>query len=193
MIYSLSGNFHDLRATFVLVRCYGVGYGVNIPLSTYNDIKDMVSGTLFIRQVFREDSVTLYGFSDEDQRRMFEMLTGVTGVGGTTALLILSSMTVGDLAQCIAAGQESVLVKIKGIGAKTAKQIILDLKDKVGKIIDGPVVGVDGRDTSEVVAGLVGLGFTKAVATKAAGEVMKAYEGPVDVGAVLKLCLKQLS
>ena len=133
MIAYLTGTYSYKSPAMVYIDVNGVGYEVNISLNTYSAIQDLEKGTLFTYLQIKEDGHTLYGFVNVAEKAMFLQLIGISGVGASTARMMLSSLKPDDIARAIQMGQTSVLESIKGIGKKTAERIILELKDKVGK------------------------------------------------------------
>ncbi|MDA0569435.1 MAG: Holliday junction branch migration protein RuvA, partial [Bacteroidetes bacterium] len=132
MIYHLNGRLIEKHPTHVVIECGGVGYLVSISITTYEALTDDESIFLNTYMVVREDAMTLYGFATQEERRMFLLLIGVSGVGANTARLILSAMNPAKTTEVIASGDSDTMKKVKGIGAKTAQRIIIDLQDKVG-------------------------------------------------------------
>ncbi|HIO59085.1 MAG TPA: Holliday junction branch migration protein RuvA, partial [Flavobacteriales bacterium] len=132
MIYHLNGRLIEKHPTHVVIECGGVGYLVSISLTTFEALSDDESIFLNIHMVVREDAQTLFGFATVEERRMFLLLIGVSGVGANTARLILSAMDPATTTSVIAAGDADSMKQVKGIGAKTAQRIIIDLQDKVG-------------------------------------------------------------
>ena len=133
MIAYLTGNFSYKSPAMVYIDINGVGYEVNISLNTYSAIQDLDNGTLFTYLQIKEDGHTLFGFVNMAEKTMFLQLIGISGVGASTARMMLSSLKPDDITRAIQMGQASVLESIKGIGKKTAERIILELKDKLGK------------------------------------------------------------
>ena len=133
MIAYLTGNFSYKSPAMVYIDINGVGYEVNISLNTYSAIQDLDNGTLFTYLQIKEDGHTLFGFVNMAEKTMFLQLIGISGVGASTARMMLSSLKPDDITRAIQMGQTSVLESIKGIGKKTAERIILELKDKLGK------------------------------------------------------------
>jgi len=133
MIAYLTGNFSYKSPAMVYIDINGVGYEVNISLNTYSAIQDLDNGTLFTYLQIKEDGHTLFGFVNMAEKTMFLQLIGISGVGASTARMMLSSLKPEDIIRAIQMGQTSVLESIKGIGKKTAERIILELKDKLGK------------------------------------------------------------
>lgn len=133
MIAYLSGNFSYKSPAVVYVDVNGVGYEVNITLTTYSHIEKQEKGTLYTYLQIKEDGHTLYGFSDLAEKAMFVKLISISGVGAATARIMLSSLKPDDITRAILQGETRVLEAIKGIGKKTAERIVLELKDKLGK------------------------------------------------------------
>ncbi|MEZ4894250.1 MAG: Holliday junction branch migration protein RuvA [Saprospiraceae bacterium] len=193
----LKGEITFRSPAFIVVEAGGVGYHVNIPLSTYTAIQGQEKSTIYTHLIVKEDSHTLFGFATQTERNMFVQLIGVTGVGATTAQLILSSMSVDEVRAAVLAEQAHVLQRVKGIGGKTAKQIILDLKNKLSKEApDGPVLIptlVDESVREEAISALLSLGFNRIAVQKALNAVMKENQHISRVEDLIKLALKALS
>jgi Holliday junction DNA helicase RuvA len=192
----LKGEITYRSPAFIVVDVQGVGYHVNIPLSTYSAIQGQERTTIYTHLIVREDAHTLFGFATQAERVIFVQLIGVTGVGATTAQLILSSMTVDEIRAAIIGEQAHVLQRVKGIGAKTAKQIILDLKSKMTKEgLENPVLlpTFDHAVREEALSALVSLGFNRIAVQKALNAVMKDNPAAVKVEEVIKLALKALA
>ncbi len=179
--------------TYVVIDVNGVGYMVNISLTTYSKIKDKEDIKIFIHFVVREDAQLLYGFADENERLLFVQLITVSGVGANTARLILSSLSTEEAFDAIVLSKTEVLQGVKGIGGKTAQRIIIDLKDKLIK----SGIDIEKLDQThntireEALSGLLILGFHKPSAEKAIDKVLKAGE-VVDVEGLIKEVLKML-
>lgn len=170
MIESVSGNIVALNPAAVTVETPGgVGYLVNITLPTYSALEGKESTRLLIHEAIREDAWVLYGFLDENERMLFRLLIGVSGVGAGSARMILSAIPSAELAAVIASADASRLKSVKGIGAKTAERIIVDLKDKIkadpSALLDKPNV-IRGNDYEEAVEALVILGFQRQASQK---------------------------
>jgi Holliday junction DNA helicase RuvA len=192
----LKGEITFRSPAYLVVDVHGVGYHVNIPLSTYTALQGQERATIYTHLIVREDAHTLFGFSTQAERGLFIQLIGVTGVGATTAQLILSAMTVDEVRSAIIGEQAHVLQRVKGIGAKTAKQIILDLKSKLTKESpDGPVIlpALDNAVREEALSALISLGFNRIAVQKALNSVMKDNPAATRVEEVIKLALKTLA
>lgn len=193
----LKGEITFRSPAFVVIEVNGVGYHVNIPLSTFTAIQGQERSTLYTHLIVKEDSHTLYGFATQVERSMFTQLIGVTGVGATTAQLILSSMTVDEVRAAVISEQAHVLQRVKGIGAKTAKQIILDLKNKLSK--EAPDAGVmllsmaDSAVREEAISALMSLGFNRIAVQKALNAVSKEHPNASKVEELVRLALRALA
>ncbi len=170
MIGSLRGKLTLKQAPLVIVECHGVGYEVETPMSTFLNLP-ATGEELFLHThlLVREDAQTLYGFSSEDERSLFRTLLKISGVGAKMGLAILSTMSVGDFQRCVEYEDAAMLVKIPGVGKKTAERLIIEMRDKVektGGAPDAARVMVEASPRSEAVDALMALGYK-------AGEVNK--------------------
>lgn len=166
----LRGTVEEKGADWLIVGVGGIGLSVAVPAATSDAARAGAAVALFTHLHVREDALTLYGFSSADELRLFEQLISVSGVGPRAALGMLSSLTHGQLAAAIVAGQADVLRRVPGIGQKTAERIVLDLRDKVTPPQDGatpPPPQAATRD-DELIAALVALGYTQAESAAAA-------------------------
>lgn len=189
----LRGEIAEIAPTYAVIDCGGVGYYVNISLNTYTAIQNLSEAKLFVYEAIREDAYTLFGFRDKQEREMFELLISVSGVGPNTARMILSSLTVDDLMSVIASGNSGMLKSVKGIGAKTAQRIIVDLKDKVTGVGGAAAVAEQGSGEAydEAVAALIMLGFTRAAVQKTVGKLLRE-QPTLKVEEIIKMALKLL-
>ncbi|MCI6855908.1 MAG: Holliday junction branch migration protein RuvA [Bacteroidales bacterium] len=189
----LRGEIAEIAPTYAVIDCGGVGYYVNISLNTYTAIQNLREAKLFVYEAIREDAYTLFGFCDKQEREMFELLISVSGVGPNTARMILSSLTVDDLMSVIASGNSGMLKSVKGIGAKTAQRIIVDLKDKVTGVGGAAAVAEQGSGEAydEAVAALIMLGFTRAAVQKTVGKLLRE-QPTLKVEEIIKMALKLL-
>ena len=193
MIEYISGQIVDLMPTSVILECNGIGYFLNISLTTYSALSSKNSSKLYVYEAIREDAYILYGFLDRRERELFLLLISVSGVGPNTARMILSSLTPPELEQVIAFGNVNMLKGVKGIGAKTAQRIIVDLKDKIKR--GGDTLNISTPSNSEVqeeaLAALVMLGFSQIQSQKAIQKLLK--ESPLmTVEEVIKAALKMM-
>lgn len=198
MIEYLKGTLAELTPAMAIVECHGVGYGVNISLNTFSAIQGKQDVRLWVSESIREDAYQLWGFSTRVEREMFLLLNGVSGIGAATSRMILSSMTVQELAGIISEGNDKMLKSVKGIGPKAAQRIIVELHDKIGTLgidavpsasVAAPAVNKQVLD--EAVAALSMLGFSPAPTHKVVHKILQDEpEAPVE--RVIKLALKML-
>lgn len=172
MIGYLSGKIISAKPTSILLDVNGVGYAVNITISTFEKISEKDSVSLFIHTNVKEDSITLFGFFTEPEKEMFELLISVNGVGPKTAQSLLSGISAGDLRAAIMSSDISRIVAAPGIGRKTAERLVLELKSKVDKIPhDGTTSRALGIQT-EAAAALTTLGYNSKAAEKAVSDIL---------------------
>lgn len=193
MIEFLKGRLVEKNPSYIVIECNGVGYYVNISLHTYSQIPDKESITIFTHVSIREDAHVLYGFATPDERVFFRQLISVSGVGATTAQLVLSSLTPADAAAAIVNEEVAILQGVKGIGGKTAQRIIIDLKDKVNKLEINPEISFGSHNTNkqEALSALLALGFDKNKSGKLLDKLLKT-EPDMPVEALVKSALKRL-
>jgi Holliday junction DNA helicase RuvA len=193
MIAFLKGKLVHKDPTFVLIEVNGVGYHVTISLQTYSEIKDQESITLFTHLSIREDAHVLFGFSKEAEKRMFQLLISVNGVGPSTAIVMLSYMTIEELKTAIAHDDVVALQKIKGIGGKTAQRVIIELKDKVKKDVEIIPTSTGVRHNTlrnEALSALITLGINKSAAEKSVDVVLKKSGNTITLEDLVKQALK---
>ncbi len=206
MIDYIKGELAELTPTFAVIEAGGVGYEINIALTTFTTLNGLQPTEksvtkLYVTEIIREDAHLLFGFMNKAERELFLLLTSVSGIGANTARMIMSSYNVGEIRQVIAVGNAAVLSSIKGIGPKTAQRIIVELKDKVLKIADVSAecgmrsaevaAPIDSAVKEEATAALSMLGFPAAAAGKAVDKILK-NEPTLTVEQVIKLALKML-
>lgn len=193
MIDHLAGKLDSITPTYAVIDCNGVGYMTHISLHTYTQVKDFTSVKMLTHLAIREDAHVLYGFADEHERDLFKLLISVSGVGPATARVMLSSLNPVEIERAIATGDLVTLKKIKGIGAKSAERILVDLKDKVGR---GGFAGIEVSHTSggnsEALMALVALGFGKPAVEKVLLKVRQENGSDLKVEEIIKLALKYL-
>lgn len=193
MIAQIKGRLIEKTPTYVVVDCNGVGYQLNISLNTFSKIGNEESCLLFTHFVVREDAHLLYGFKEKSERELFRQLISVSGVGSSTAIMILSSLSPDETKAAIISGNVNTLKGVKGIGLKTAERIIIDLRDKVGKNEGTELFSISSNNTikEEALSALVMLGFSKMPAEKALTKIMT--ESPnLTVEELIKRTLKSL-
>ena len=194
MIDYIKGNIQELTPTDLILECYGIGYHILISLQTYENLHGKTESTVYIHHYLREDEELYYGFSSKDERELFRLLISVSGIGASTARMMLSSLTSEEIRNAILAEDLNKIKSIKGIGTKSAQRLILELKDKVvkGAGSDSPVLfSGAGGNTEEAVTALVMLGFTKTNVNKAVSAVLKANPS-ASLEEIIKLSLKIL-
>ena len=210
MIEYIKGILTELNPTEAVIEAAGVGYGIAITLPTYSALvgkevesqKSKVESEvvkLFISEIIREDTHEVYGFVTKAERELFELLLTVSGVGASTARMIMSAFSAEELRMLIATGNAKGMAKVKGLGPKTAQRIIVDLKDKALKIDLGgdpteiPMLDVEAESgvKAEAISALTMLGFAAAPSGKAVDKILKAHPD-MKVEAVIREALKML-
>ena len=190
MIGKLTGTLGDKNPPQVLVDCNGVGYEVDVPMSTFYNLPGVGERvTLLTHFVVREDAQILYGFASPGERDTFRQLIKIAGVGPRTALSVLSGMSVADIAQAITAQDSGRLVKVPGIGKKTAERLLLELKGKLGADLGLPGAVVRTDEGADIVQALVALGYSD----KEAAAALKSLPKDVGVAEGIRLALKALA
>ncbi|WP_342129617.1 Holliday junction branch migration protein RuvA [Hydrogenophaga sp. OTU3427] len=191
MIGKLTGTLLEKNPPQLLIDCHGVGYEVDVPMSTFYNLPGVGEKVALLTHfVVREDAQILYGFGTAPEREAFRQLIKISGVGPRTALSVLSGMGVSDLAQAITAQEAGRLVKVPGIGKKTAERLLLELKGKLGADIGVPSGGVvRGESHGDILQALVALGYSD----KEAALALKALPEDVGVSDGIKLALKSLA
>jgi Holliday junction DNA helicase RuvA len=193
MITHLKGRLVEKTPTHVVIECNGVGYKVHISLHTFSLISDSENVKLYTYLLVREDSHTLYGFYEPSEREIFTLLISVSGVGASTARTMLSSLSPNQVQDAIAMNNVAVIQSVKGIGAKTAQRVILDLKDKILKVYAMDDVSAVSSNTNkeEALSALETLGFTRKQTEKVCQKII--VEDPnATVESIIKLALKNL-
>ena len=194
MINHIEGKLTEKTPTYVVIECGGIGYLLNISLHTYGKLSDSEKCKLFTHLAIREDAHTLYGFINQEEKNMFRQLISVSGVGASTARMILSSLSPAEVQQAILSGNVVQLKSIKGIGEKSAQRIIVDLKDKIGKVSMGTDVVTGGNNTmrEEALAALTMLGFARNVGEKGIEKALKSNGTISSVEELIKQTLKNI-
>lgn len=193
MIDYIKGEIAELTPTAVSIEAYGIGYFINISLNTYTSLSGQKNAKLFIYEAIREDAYQLYGFYDKQERELFILLISVSGIGASTARMMLSSMSTRELTTVIASGNADMLKTVKGIGLKTAQRVIVDLKDKIkiGETDQSEVFTTLNLSAEEAVAALVMLGFTQQPSQKVVTKIIKDKPDST-VEEIIKKALKML-
>ncbi len=180
MIEYIKGKITTVNPSFAIVEANNIGYFINISLNTFSSLKKDSEQLFFIHEVIREDTHALYGFIKDEERVIFRYLISVSGIGANTARLILSSLTPTELQEAIATSNISLIKQVKGIGLKTAQRLVVDLKDKIGKLSadDNFLTVSNNTIKEESLSALVTLGFPKKQVEKT---VDKILAGNVDI------------
>ena len=197
MIHYIKGEITFKSPTFIVVETGGIGYKVNISLYTYAKIEKLERVKILTTFLVKEDSQTLFGFADDTERQLFSQLLSVSGVGPSTTQVMLSSMEPDEIKSAIIGEDVNAFKKVKGVGPKTAKRIILDLKDKIlkegGDISNmTPASAADNTMRNEALMALVGLGFSKIPAQKALNKILKEQKDIDTVQDLIKAGLNAL-
>lgn len=193
MITYLKGDLIEKNLTDVVIECKGVGYLVNISLHTYHQIKTKKQLLLYTYLHIREDAHILYGFKEKSEREVFKLLISVSGVGTNTARNMLSSLSPTQIQEGIIQGNISLIKSIKGIGEKTAKRIILDIKDKILKVSPNAEVSevLDNTNKEQALSALEVLGFARKQSERAVNKALST-ESDLSVEKLIKYALKNL-
>lgn len=193
MITHIQGKLVEKNPTDVVIDCNGVGYMLNISLHTFSQIPDQELIKLYTHLQVKEDSHTLFGFSSLAEREIFRLLISVSGIGASIARTMLSSLTPKQVREGIALGDVALIQSIKGIGAKTAQRVIIELKDKVLKIYDIDEVSAVKSNTNkdEALSALEVLGFNKKQAERVVDKIV-ANDPEATVETIIKAALKNL-
>lgn len=193
MIHHLKGKLIEKNPTHIIVECNGVGYFVNISLNTFSKLGDVELVNIYTHLQVKEDSHTLFGFAEKSEREIFRLLISVSGIGSSTARTMLSSLSPTQVRDAIANGDAPSIQAIKGIGAKTAQRVILDLRDKILKVYDIDEVSPTPNNTNkdEALSALEVLGFARRQAEKVVDKVI-SQDPSLSVENIIKLALKNL-
>ncbi len=189
----LRGKVTSLNPASVVIDTGSIGFFVNISLNTYSKINGKSEALLLLHQVVRDDAHIFYGFAEKNERELFRNLITVSGVGAATAIMMLSSLTPDEVVAAITTGNTGVLKTVKGIGIKTAQRIIIDLKDKLGKVSESSqfLLSADNTLQNEALSALAMLGFAKKDAEKVIVKIIRENPG-ATVERVIKTALKRL-
>ena len=195
MIYHVEGKLVEKTPTYAVIDAGGVGYIMQISLNTFTKIGDSEKCKLYTEQLYvRDDMPRFFGFADIAERNLFRLLVSVSGVGGTSALLMLSSLTAAEIQNAIATANVAVIKSVKGIGEKTAQRVIVDLKDKMGKGDLSAEIFSSSNNTlkEEALSALVMLGFNKQGAEKVLDKIIRTEGTGQTVEQLIKSALKNL-
>ena len=190
MIGKLTGILSDKNPPQVIVDCNGVGYEVQVPMSTFYNLPDLGSKvTLLTQFIVREDAQLLFGFLTSGERESFRELIKISGVGPRIALALLSGLNTDELAQAVSAQDASRLVKVPGVGKKTAERLLLELKGKLAPVLSKPGFAVAGDTQGDILQALIALGYSD----KEAQAALKQLPPDVSVSDGIKQALKALA
>lgn len=194
MIFYLKGIVQELAPTHAIIEVSGVGYFVGISLYTSQKLALGKEATLYTQQIIREDAHLLFGFFEKQEKDMFNLLISVNGVGAVSAMILLSSLELAEISQAILSGNSGVLQKVKGIGAKTAERIIIDLRDKVQKFEgmqgeNSPMI--DNKVKEESLSALEVLGIPRKTSEKIADKILKKTPD-ISIEELVKQVLKNI-
>lgn len=193
MLDFIRGEIVELTPTTLVLEISGIGFELNISLQSFSQLQDVKSGQVYVHEVIREDAHLLFGFTTKEERDIFRQLISVSGVGANTARMILSSMSSDEVRNAIASENVESLKSIKGIGAKSAQRIIVDLKDKVNKSSDISQIfkQVDNTIKEEALSALEILGFSRRQGEKVIDKIL-AGDSSLPVEELIKQALKLL-
>ncbi|ANF50061.1 Holliday junction branch migration protein RuvA [Chryseobacterium glaciei] len=194
MIFSLQGTVQELTPTYAVINVQGVGYYVGISLMTSQTLTLNQATVLFIQQIIREDAHLLFGFNTRSEKEMFNLLISVNGVGAVSALILLSTLSLDEIASAILSKNSALIQKAKGLGVKTAERIIVDLKDKVQKFTNAEEnisTFVDNKIKEESLSALEVLGIPKRMSEKIADRIIK-QNSAITVEELVKQILKNI-
>jgi len=196
MIDYIKGEIAELTPAFVVIDTGGVGYCIHISLPTYSVLNTNSKAKLYVYEAIREDAHLLYGFLNQNERQLFLLLISVSGIGANTARMIMSSYSAQEIQDMIATSNVTALNAIKGIGTKTARRIIIDLKDKILKIAgldsgNNVITSVNNQVRDEAVSALVMLGFVASTSQKTVEQIQKS-EPNLRVEQLIKSALKMM-
>lgn len=189
----IRGIIVERNPAHIVIEAGGIGYFINISLNTYSKFNQKKEGLIYLHQVIRDDAHVFYGFAEKSERDLFRSLISVNGVGSNTAIMMLSSLNPDEIALAVTTENVAVLKAVKGIGIKTAQRIIIDLKDKLGKLYDTDQIFHSPNNTilNESLSALVMLGFVKRDAEKVVAKILQE-QPQTTVEGVIKLALKRL-
>ncbi len=196
----IKGSIASLTPTYAVIEAAGIGYHIVISLHTYSELQNREQAMVYVHFVVREDAQILYGFATPQERELFRLLIGVSGVGGNTARMVLSTYEPRELSNIISSENAGLLRNVKGLGLKTAQKIIVELKDKVaGVVVVADIsdrdadrnVQMDSQTYDEALAALTMLGFARAASGKAVASIIREHP-EASIENVVRLALKKL-
>jgi holliday junction DNA helicase RuvA len=191
----LQGTIQELTPTYAVLECGSTGWLIHISLQTYSQLQGKKETRLFVHQIIREDAQLFYGFAEKTEREMFRLLIGVSGVGAATARLLLSSLSAHELQQAIVTGNLRVLQGVKGIGLKSAERLVVELRDKFGKIQSSDHLAPAKYNTSreEALSALVTLGFARNMVEKLLDKIIvRNPQNTPTVEELIKQALREM-
>ena len=192
MITQIKGRLIEKSPTELVIDCNGVGYSINISLNTYSQIGDDENIKLFTHLIIKEDSHSLYGFFKKSERSLFKLLISVSGVGASTARMMLSSLSPGEIISAIMSDSVQIIQSIKGIGTKTAQRVILELKDKVMMLDESENEHFNfSNESTEAASALEVLGYSQKQTSKILTQIMSENPG-INVETLIKKALNKL-
>ena len=193
MITQLRGRLVEKSPTSVIIDCQGVGYLVNISLFTFGQLTDEENIQLFTHLQVREDAHTLYGFTTDLERQLFRLLIGISGIGANTARTMLSSLSPSEIGQAIQGEQVDVIQSVKGIGAKTAQRVVIELRDKIQAVVaDAGIPAVSSNtNREEALSALVVLGYQTKSCVKVIDELL-SMDAEMSVERLIRNALNKL-
>ena len=193
MITQLRGRLVEKSPTSVVIDCQGVGYLVNISLFTFGQLTDEENIQIFTHLQVREDAHTLYGFTTDLERQLFRLLIGISGIGANTARTMLSSLTPSEIGQAIQGEQVDVIQSVKGIGAKTAQRVVIELRDKIQAVVaDAGIPAVSSNtNREEALSALVVLGYQTKSCVKVIDELL-SMDAEMSVERLIRNALNKL-
>lgn len=192
MITQIEGQLIEKNPTHIVINCNGVSYFVNISLYTYQQLPAEEAISIFTHLQIKEDAHTLYGFMSRQEREIFRKLISVSGIGANTARLMFSSLSPDEITHAIATGDDATIKSVKGIGAKTAQRVIIDLKDKIESTEDAKNLTFQSNtNKDEALSALETLGYSKKQAERVIVKIMKA-QPDASIEEIVKQALKNL-
>ncbi len=199
MIAFLEGRLLSKSPEYIIVSAQGIGYQVAVPLSSFYELPAIEQVVrLHVYTHVRQDAIQLFGFLTAEEKKIFLLLLGVSGIGPKVALNILSGISSLELSQALLAENSARIQRIPGVGKKTAERIVLELKDKIKKLTPGPLPSVVRKSEEEspwedALSALINLGYPKAVAEKALDQIKNQTEDAISLEDLLRMALKSLS